>query len=114
MYEHLALGKPLITNTGTPPAKLVQNICSGFLFDGSEADLLRLLSKVNRQECIRVGRQARAAWIREFCGLREQQLESFFGQMNVVLSSKNLIASQEKSDVANRKDNNSAPKGPLD
>lgn len=95
MYEHLALGKPLITNTGTPPARLVQNIRSGFLFDGSMADLLRLLSKVNRQECIRVGRQARAAWIREFCGLREQQLESFFGQMNLVLSSKNLITSQK-------------------
>ena len=114
MYEHLALGKPLITNTGTPPAKLVQNVRSGFLFDGSMVDLLRLLAEVNRQECTRVGRQARAAWIREFCGLREQQLESFFAQMDVIISSKSRIASQKRTDVTNGKDNNFVPKGPLD
>lgn len=85
MYEHLALGKPLITNTGTPPAQLVEKAGSGFLFDGSIEDLLRLLRAVDRKECMRVGRQAKMAWTREFAGLREQQLESFFTKMCEVL-----------------------------
>lgn len=81
MYEHLALGKPLITSTGTPPAELVRQANSGFLFDGSIEDLQTLLATLDRAECERVGRKAAQAWTCNFAGLREQQLDRFFALM---------------------------------
>lgn len=87
MYEHLALGRPLITNTGTPPAEIVDSAGSGFLFDGSIDDLQRKLSDLDREKCEVVGRQAAMAWARDYAGLRERQLESFFLRMSQVIGS---------------------------
>lgn len=77
-YEHLALGKPLITNTGTPPAVLVSRLGSGFLFDGTLDGLYGLFEGLDRQRCQAAGQRAQAAWRREFAGLRASQLEHFF------------------------------------
>jgi glycosyltransferase involved in cell wall biosynthesis len=85
MYEHLALGKPLITNKGTPPAELVRQAESGFLFDGGIDDLLRILTEIDRSKCARVGRQAATAWNRDYAKLREQQLASFFAGIEQVV-----------------------------
>lgn len=78
MYEHLALGKPLITNTGTPPGDLVQNLQSGFLFDGTLCGLETLIAKLDRQQCQAAGKRALSSWVTEFAGLRERQLNEFF------------------------------------
>lgn len=77
-YEHLALGKPLITNRGTPPGDLVARLQSGFLFDGTIDHLRYLLEDIDHAACISAGQRAAAAWRAEFVGLREVQLERFF------------------------------------
>lgn len=78
MYEHLVLGRPLLTNTGTPPARLVEEAESGFLFDGSREGLLALLASLDRTQCRAAGRRARRVWDERFAMLRAEQLECFF------------------------------------
>lgn len=85
MYEHLALGIPLITNMGTPPAELVGKANSGFLFDGTIDDLQRLLNGIDRRECAHIGRNAANAWANEYAGMRGLQLEAFFALMDRVV-----------------------------
>lgn len=84
MYEHLALGKPLLTNLGTPPAELVERLDSGFLFDGSFADLRAVIEKIDRPACQRAGARARQAWLSEFANLRSTQLNRFFERFDRV------------------------------
>lgn len=78
MYEHLALGKPLITSLGTPPAELVGQLNSGFLFDGTFAGLEALMSSLDRRMCLSAGERAAMAWRAKFAALRERQLEEYF------------------------------------
>lgn len=78
MYEHLVLGRPLLTNTGTPPAALVEDAQSGFLFDGSRDGLFILLDSLDRTQCRAAGVRARQIWDERFAMLRAEQLERFF------------------------------------
>ena len=78
MYEHLALGKPLITNVGTPPAKLVKQLGSGFLFDGTFHGLQNLFADLNLASIATAGKHASRAWAGQFSQLRQRQLDSFF------------------------------------
>lgn len=77
-YEHLALGKPLITNSGTPPARLVEKLGSGFLFDGTSDSLVSLITGLTQEECQDAGKRARSAWNDKFSNLRLAQLDRFF------------------------------------
>lgn len=86
-YEHLALGKPLITNIGTPPGDLVTRLESGFVFDGTIDDLRRVLNSINIADCVSAGKRATAAWRSEFVGRRDAQLESFFDRFSSVSAS---------------------------
>lgn len=78
VYEHLALGKPLITSAGTPPADLVSEIGSGFIFDGSSKGLFDLIAGLDRTKCRAAGRRARQAWRSRYSSLRDRQLRDFF------------------------------------
>lgn len=78
MYEHLALGKPLITSAGTPPAELVSHLGSGFLFDGTLEGLYRLMGELDRATCREAGQRAADAWRDRFSSMRDAQLESYF------------------------------------
>jgi glycosyltransferase involved in cell wall biosynthesis len=85
MYEHLAFGKPLLTNSGTPVSNLVSREQSGFLFDGSENGLVAAIEQLTREECQRVGLKARAAWQRSYCKMRATQLSSYFSAFEETL-----------------------------
>lgn len=77
-YEHLALGKPLITSVGTPPADLVYEVGSGFIFDGSRDGLFELICHLDRSKCRAAGERALQAWSRRYSTLRDGQLRKFF------------------------------------
>jgi glycosyltransferase involved in cell wall biosynthesis len=82
MYEHLALGIPLITSSGTPPAELVTASGSGFVFDGSYYNLDSIMSGIRKLDCLEAGQRAATAWKRDFSNLRPQQLNSFFTRLH--------------------------------
>jgi glycosyltransferase involved in cell wall biosynthesis len=86
MYEHLMVGRPLLTNRGTPPGDLVEANGTGFLFDGSYADLTRLLGGLSREECADRGAIARRLWVDRFGSLRRQQVEDYFSRLGSLLS----------------------------
>lgn len=78
IYEHLALSKPLLTNTGTPVSDLVSKEHSGFLFDGSYRGLVELIEEITQDECLERGANAKTAWQKKYCRLRPQQLNDYF------------------------------------
>lgn len=81
LYEHLMLGKPLITNIGIPPARVVEECQSGFLFDGSSDSLVALLRDVDRETCRAAGKRARAGWNERYSMLRQRELRIFFEKL---------------------------------
>lgn len=89
MYEHLVLGRPLLTNIGTPPATLVNMANSGFLFDGSCEGLQILLASLDREHCRSAGARARRCWDDAFSTLRNEQLERFFTLLQAETVSRN-------------------------
>lgn len=78
LYEHLMLGKPIITNTGIPPARVVEEARSGFLFDGSIESLKALLRELDEDACREAGKRARACWDERYATLRQRELQAFF------------------------------------
>lgn len=84
MYEHLALGKPLLTNDGTPVSDLVRREHSGFLFDGTEEDLVSAIEKLTPEECRRVGDKAAQAWQRSYSVMRSFQLQQYFSALDQI------------------------------
>lgn len=82
MYEHALLGKPLITNSGTPVGDFVLEHETGFLFDGSCEDLERLVGTLDPELCDQVGTRARNLWVERIRFQREQELARFFGQLD--------------------------------
>jgi hypothetical protein len=82
MYEHLMLGKPLITNIGTPPARLVQEAQSGWVFDGTFEGLRNLIEGLTLEMCLNVGLNALAKWQSDFSTLRRDQLKHFFSRLD--------------------------------
>lgn len=82
MYEHVLLGKPLITNEGTPVGDFVGEHGTGFLFDGSGVDLDRLAGTLTRENCAQVGARARHLWVEKICFQRGRELAEFFDDLN--------------------------------
>lgn len=78
MYEHLALGKPLLTNSGTPVGDLVSKEQSGYIFDGSYEDLVSSIEKMSPAECQQMGEKAMATWQKNYSQLRCSQLNKYF------------------------------------
>lgn len=81
MYEHLAVGRPLVTNAGTPPAALVETEGSGLVFDGTYEDLRRQAAQLTREVCAAMGARAAEAWRTKYVTLRSQQLDGFFDEL---------------------------------
>jgi hypothetical protein len=78
MYEHLALGKALLTNRGTPVGDLVSKEQSGYIFDGSYEDLVSSIKKMSLTECQQIGEKAMTAWQTTYSQLRFNQLNKYF------------------------------------
>jgi glycosyltransferase involved in cell wall biosynthesis len=86
MYEHVLLGRPLITNDGTPVGDFVRDNETGYLFDGSEKDLERVVQSLTHAGCAQTGRRARALWDKDIRFQRERELGRFFGELASVLN----------------------------
>lgn len=78
MYEHLALGRPLITNRGTPAGDLVAKFDTGFVFDGTLTGLGAILQYLTPKQCRLKGANARRTWDETFAGRREIELDTYF------------------------------------
>ena len=63
-YEHLLLGRPIITSNGTPPGLKVQERQTGIVIDDGVAPLLKAVKWLNenRQEALLLGNNARKVW----------------------------------------------------
>lgn len=85
MFEHLALGKPLITNDGTPPGRFIGENNTGFLFDGSYPDLKRLIGSLDRRSCSATGYVAATLWSEQYSTLRKKQVSAFFDRLDTIL-----------------------------
>lgn len=81
MYEHMMLGKCLLTNEGTPVADFVEQNGTGLLFDGSLADLERAVISIEKSESRSKGSVARQRWEQEYQWLRERQVQSYFEEL---------------------------------
>lgn len=86
VYEHLALGRALITNRGTPAGDLVADHGTGFVFDGTIEGLEEILGRLTRETCRVKGANARRAWDETFAGKREAQLEEYFNALAETLA----------------------------
>lgn len=69
-YEHLALGKPLLTSDGTPPGEKVKADNSGWSISDSYEDLSDLISLLvedsSRASIIEKGKNAEKRWSEEY------------------------------------------------
>ena len=86
VYEHLALGRALITNRGTPAGDLVATHDTGFVFNGTIDGLEEVLGQLARETCRMKGANARRAWDETFAGKREAQLEEYFDALAETLA----------------------------
>ncbi|MFJ6023048.1 glycosyltransferase [Brevundimonas sp. NPDC092305] len=86
MFEHLALGLPLITNSGGPPGNFVAANGTGFIFDGSKEGLLRLAATLDLRSCQTKGYQAARIWQTDFSHLRSRQVSAFIVRLNTAAS----------------------------
>jgi len=85
MFEHLALGRPLITTEGTPPGRFAQENGTGYIFDGSYESLNAIVSTLVRSDARSRGDLARKLWLERYSHLREDQVAAFFGELDIVL-----------------------------
>ncbi len=81
MFEHLFLGKPLVTSRATPVAAFVAQYGTGYIFDGTYPDLVSLVSRITRVGCDNIGLLARRLWRSTFSAVRERQVSSFFDKL---------------------------------
>lgn len=61
-YEHLFLGRPLLTTIGTPPGDKVLEFDTGFALNEDEESLLEFFDKVSLEKCNEFGLRARKLW----------------------------------------------------
>lgn len=69
-YEHLLLGRPMLTSTGTPPGDKVQCHDSGWVVDDGPAPLAQALADAIARPELRAqkGQRAAALWQRDYAG----------------------------------------------
>ena len=85
MYEHLLLGKPLITSQGTPVADFVEANGTGFIFDGDYETLRELVGHLDHATCAARGAHARHLWTSRYNRLRAEQVATFFAALGRAL-----------------------------
>ncbi|VYS95739.1 hypothetical protein [Campylobacter ureolyticus] len=61
-YEHLFLGRALLTTIGTPPGDKVLEFNTGFTLNEYEESLLEFFDKVSLEKCNEFGLRARKLW----------------------------------------------------
>jgi hypothetical protein len=65
-YEHLLLGKPLVTTAGTPPGVKVTENQSGWPIREGLASIAALLEGITKEECAALGKNARQKWVEQY------------------------------------------------
>lgn len=81
IFEHYMLGKALFTNSGIPPALMVKDSASGFIFDGTPESAITTLADISKTDCLSAGQRARSYWDSHYRSLRTSQLDRFFKEM---------------------------------
>ncbi|OVZ58151.1 hypothetical protein CDO46_26940 [Pigmentiphaga sp. NML030171] len=79
-YEHLLLGRPLLTTKGTPPGDKVGQYETGWALDEGEAPILQWLADVGPAEIERRGRNARMKWDTEYENYYEENYAGFYAE----------------------------------
>ena len=61
-YEHLMLGKPLLTTAGTPPGEKVKAGASGWAVQEGQSGIDEVISAISKEECRLLGESASRKW----------------------------------------------------
>lgn len=88
-YEHLALGRPLLTTKGTPPGEKVTELGSGWAISEGEASIAQFLEKVSASEVFQKGERARSAWLAHYANYFNDVLLEEYG--GFLLTGRRLI-----------------------
>lgn len=78
-YEHLFLGRPLLTTIGTPPGKKVNKFNTGFVLNENKSCLLEFFDKLNLDECIEFGLNAKNLWEKKYLNYWENISNLYLG-----------------------------------
>lgn len=80
-FEHLMLGKALITTVGTPPGEKVVARGTGWALPEGLHAIRALLEQLDSQEVFECGRRAAALWEREYADYFQRVLVEQYGDM---------------------------------
>jgi glycosyltransferase involved in cell wall biosynthesis len=73
-YEHLMLGKPLLTTAGTPPGERVEEIGSGWAVEEGEAAIAAVINTISKEECKLLGEKALGKWTESYADYSQRIL----------------------------------------
>ena len=76
-YEHLMLGKPLLTTEGTPPGDKVIQHKTGYAIGETENDLYNLLNNLNKDSLDILGNNARKLWDEKYANYLDNFSEQY-------------------------------------
>jgi len=82
-YEHLALGKVLLTTSGTPPGVKVEEFQTGFAIGESLQDILNFFQSIrnNREIIKQFSENAYDLWLKKYSDYNEQHLAKHYIKM---------------------------------
>ncbi|MFZ1564310.1 glycosyltransferase [Sphingorhabdus sp.] len=87
-YEHLLLGKPLLTSAGTPPGRKVREQDTGWAIADGAAPIAAVLAEAlaDSQSLLAKGERARLLWQNKFAGYYEQVIAGdYVGEVRKLL-----------------------------
>lgn len=65
-YEHLMMGKPLLTTSGTPPGLKVEELNTGYSINEGKESLRNWLNDINDEQILSKGANASGLWERKY------------------------------------------------
>lgn len=99
-FEHLLLGRPLLTSKGTPPGNKVEAYNSGWAIDDCAIGILEALTKAycDPQLCQQMGANARRLWEEKFATYFERVYATeYVGRLGKLIEKPNARSSHDEN-----------------
>lgn len=76
-FEHLLLGKVLLTTEGTPPGYKVQKYSTGFAIGETEKDILNFIKNIDIDTIKQYSINAKKIWVEKYNNYQERLKEKY-------------------------------------
>ncbi|SAI67108.1 Uncharacterised protein [Bordetella ansorpii] len=87
-YEHLMLGRPLVTTQGTPPGGRIEAEGTGWALREGRQSIAALLDSLDAQQILRRGARARALWDNKYASYLDQHYRgAYVARIRLMLGS---------------------------